>query len=311
MKAIFILERIDMAQSSLRSFRHILPVLISALMIFLLLCGAGKSAASAEGYGYYAGLRERLIREGFPEKSINKFYSDPRADFNTEGVSRYFVHKESTLNYDQFTEPEPIAKSREYLVTHRDALRHAEKTYGVDPEVITAIALVETRLGTYTGKRSVFNTLSTMAALGDVRVRNALWPKMSEMPKLSRSRFDSKSQSKSEWAYKELKAFLKYTWTENLDPLAIDGSYAGAMGICQFMPSNIGPLAKDGNGDGRIDLFDHADAIASIANYLSNYGWRPGISQAKAFDVVYHYNHSSYYVDTILKITRILKKGSS
>jgi membrane-bound lytic murein transglycosylase B len=79
------------------------------------------------------------------------------------------------------------------------------------------------------------------------------------------------------------------------------------MGIAQFMPSNALTLAKDGNQDGHINLFHHEDAIFSIANYLKRYGWKPGLTQEEAYDVVYHYNHSKYYVNTILKIRDKLK----
>ena len=92
-----------------------------------------------------------------------------------------------------------------------------------------------------------------------------------------------------------------------MDPTTIKGSYAGAMGISQFMPSNIAPYAKDGNADGQVDLFVHADAISSVASYLKHYGWKPGISREQAFKVVYHYNHSKYYVNTILDIADKLK----
>ena len=92
-----------------------------------------------------------------------------------------------------------------------------------------------------------------------------------------------------------------------MDPLAATGSYAGAVGICQFMPSNILAYGQDGNGDGRIDLFDHADAIASIARYLKNYGWRPGIEKEAAYKAVWSYNRSSYYVNTVLKVAELLK----
>jgi membrane-bound lytic murein transglycosylase B len=92
-----------------------------------------------------------------------------------------------------------------------------------------------------------------------------------------------------------------------MDPAGINGSYAGALGIAQFMPSNIIAYAKDGNKDGRVDLHDHADAIASIASYLKHFGWKPGIDRKKAYKVVYQYNHSKYYVNIILKIADRLK----
>ena len=124
---------------------------------------------------------------------------------------------------------------------------------------------------------------------------------------MSRQNFEKKADSKSDWAYRELKAFLTYTAEQDMDPTIIKGSYAGAMGISQFMPSNIAPYGKDGNADGKIDLFDHADAISSIASYLKHYGWKPGMPRNAAYKVVYHYNHSKYYVNTILDVAEKLK----
>ncbi len=266
-------------------------------------------ALGAEAFSPFGSLQQRLVKDGFSPAYIQRLYADPRAGFDTRGVSLYFVHRESSLNYDQFLDAAPIAKARQYMADHAEALTRAERRYGVDREVITAIALVETRLGTYVGKRAVFNTLSTMAALADTAVRNRLWADVSGDTRLSRTAFEDKARSKAGWAYNELRAFLTYVGTEeNLDPLEIQGSYAGAMGICQFMPSNIGKLAADGNGDGRINLFDHDDAIMSIASYLNHYGWYQGIPEDGAYKAVYRYNHSRYYVNTILEIRRVLSK---
>lgn len=67
-----------------------------------------------------------------------------------------------------------------------------------------------------------------------------------------------------------------------MNPADIKGSYAGALGIAQFMPSNALSLAKDGDMDGKIDLFDHPDAIHSIANYLKQHGWKLGLTRRRA-----------------------------
>ena len=77
--------------------------------------------------------------------------------------------------------------------------------------------------------------------------------------------------------------------------------------MAQFMPTSILAYGKDGNNDGTIDLLNHTDAMASIANYLKKHGWRPGISRKKAEKVIYHYNHSKYYVKAILKIAKRLE----
>jgi len=288
-----------------------LPALCCLLLSLLptLLSVAPPCFAGADS-AYFKSLQRRLTRDGFDGTWIRKIYADPRIDFDMRGVSLYFVHSEGSLNYDQFKEPAAIHNARRYMATHKVPLTAAERIHGVDREVVAAIALVETRLGTYVGKRSVLNTLSTMAALSDSRVREALWRHVSGATHLGRASFDRKAHRKSNWAYGELTAFLRYVRTENFNPLSIKGSYAGAMGISQFIPSNIVPLGRDGNGDGRVDLFNHADAIMSIANYLRHNGWYPGIPADRAYDVVYSYNHSSYYVDAILDIYRILKAPS-
>lgn len=282
---------------------RIIPALLAAALCMM----PGIVVSAEKPFSYFGTLQQRLIADGFDGKQIRALYRKDGIRFDTKGVSLYFVHNESKLNYDQFLEAEPIQKARAYMETHREALIEAEKKFGVHRHVITAILLVETRLGTYIGNRSVLNTLSTMAALQDETVKNRLWSYIKDETHLTREKFSAKANRKSRWAYKELQAFLKYTHGEKLNPLEIVGSYAGAMGFCQFMPSNILTLARDGNGDGRIDLFTHADAIMSIASYLNNFGWHSGIDKSKAHKVVFHYNHSDYYVNTVLKIADLLR----
>jgi membrane-bound lytic murein transglycosylase B len=79
------------------------------------------------------------------------------------------------------------------------------------------------------------------------------------------------------------------------------------VGYAQFMPTSILAYAQDGDRDGRIDLLVHADALASIANYLKRHGWQPGISREKQEKAIYAYNPSSYYVNAILKVADLLK----
>jgi membrane-bound lytic murein transglycosylase B len=257
--------------------------------------------------GPFASLQQRLIKDGFDKAKIADIYCRPEVSIESIGVPRFFKHSEAKVNYSQFYSKKSIRKAKKYIIQHKKALESTEKKFGVEKEVITAIMLVETRLGTMVGTRSVLNTLSTMASLSDAESREELWKSVSASEKAYRKKFDQWSDRKSKWAYIELKAFLKHTIIEGVDPVGINGSYAGAMGIAQFMPSNIITLAKDGNQDGRIDLFTHDDAIASIANYLKHYGWYPGIDGEKAYKVLYRYNHSKYYVNTLLEIAERLK----
>lgn len=256
---------------------------------------------------YFSSLKKRLIKDGFDPNLINDLFNRKEVGFDTEGVSIFFTYRESRLNYDQFVRWNSIRKAKKYAQTHEADLANAEKAYGVDRHVITAIILVETKLGTYLGNRFILNTLSTMASLSDPSIRDAFWESIPKSKRFTREKFEEKAQSKSQWAYRELKAFLKYAEGEQFDPCCVTGSLAGAMGIAQFMPSNILSLGKDGNQDGRIDLFNHSDAIFSIANYLKHHGWQPGISQDKAYKVLLRYNYSKYYVNTILKIAERLR----
>ena len=252
-------------------------------------------------------LSQRLIKDGFTPEKINTLFSSDQVFFTPSGVSLFFIHSESSLDYDQFVSPKSIAKARKYLENHKESLSLAEQKYGVNKTVITAILLVETRLGSYLGKRTVINTLSTMAALTDEALREKIWKSISDKKKPKREAFLKKVEKRSKWGYEELKALIKYSSREGIAPETIKGSYAGAMGISQFMPSNALTLAKDGNNDGKVNLFNHSDAIFSVANYLKHHGWKPDITRQRQHEVLFRYNHSNYYVDTLLKISDKLK----
>ncbi|MBR9985302.1 MAG: lytic murein transglycosylase [Desulfosarcina sp.] len=296
-----------MLDDSLKSANRRLALCGVAILIALL-AGLAGPAMAADGPGPFDALEKRLIADGFDGARIKAIFTSSDVSFEEGGVSAYFMHNESKLNYKQFTRTWNINSARKYMEEHQEALAFAEKTFAVDKEVITAIILVETKLGTYVGNKSVINTLATLSAMTDEKPRQMIWDNLPDDDRrMSRNKFEKKADQKAGWAYRELKAFLTYTEREGMDPTAIKGSYAGAMGISQFMPSNIAPYGKDGNADGQVDLFVHADAISSVASYLKHYGWKPGISREQAFKVVYHYNHSKYYVNTILDIADKLK----
>ena len=277
------------------------------LLIMGWVCFTQTAVHAKNSHTYFETLQESLIKDGFDKTTIIKLYSNPRVYFETKKASGFLSHRESVLNYDQFALPKNIRNSRKYMAKHKPHLLKAERTYGVNQEIITAIILIETRLGKILGGPSVLNMLSTLASLKDPDVRNMFWGKVSKSTEFTKKKFQIWAERKSKWAYNELKAFLTYTARENMDPVRIYGSYAGAMGIAQFMPSNILAFAKDGNNDGRVDLFNHADAITSIASYLKHYGWHNGITRKGAYKVIYHYNHSRQYVDAVLNVAALLE----
>ncbi len=136
----------------------------------------------------------------------------------------------------------------EYYKKHQAALERAQDQYGVPAEIIVAIIGVETRYGTNKGSYAVIDALSTLA-------------------------FDY--PRRSPFFTKELEEYLLLTREENIDPLSLKGSYAGAMGTPQFMPSSYRAYAVDFTSDGKRNLWDNdTDAIGSVANYLKANGWK-------------------------------------
>jgi len=264
-------------------------------------------ATAKNNSDHFQALQQKLITDGFNADKITGLYSRPQVFFETDGVTILFTYSEAKVDYDQFANKWSIDKAKKYMQQHREELNRVEKAYGVDSRVITAILLVETGLGKNVGKRSALNSLSSLACLMYPDVRRTVYKQIPEDKRPAQKKFEESAKRRSKWAYAELKAFLKYAYQEGFDPAQIPGSFAGAMGYAQFMPSNILAYGKDGNDDGTIDLLTHSDSMASIANFLKRHGWKPGISRKKQEKVIYHYNHSDYYVKTILKIAERLK----
>lgn len=292
----------------IKNLRNYLRILFVYAAVFIFVPMLVYAKTIKDKTKSFDSLEKRLVDDGFDKKNIAGIYNNKSVRFDLKSVSLFFMHNEANLNYNAFSAKKYMKRAEKYKQQHLNALNGAEKEFGVDKNIITSIILVETKFGTNTGKSSVINTLSTMASLSDREARDLLWMSIPAERRLTRAKFKKKSIKKSGWAYGELKAFIKYTSRENIRPDKIFGSYAGAVGIAQFMPSNIISLAVDGNNDGKVDLFNHADAIFSIANYLKHHGWYPDINEKNAFKVIYRYNHSNYYVNTILKIANSLKE---
>lgn len=143
-----------------------------------------------------------------------------------------------------------ISRGVEFWKQHQAALEKAEAEYGVPPQFIVAIIGVETFYGGNTGSWRVMDALSTLA-------------------------FDY--PPRAPFFRKELREFLMLTREEQVDPLSLKGSYAGAMGLPQFMPSSFRAYAVDFDGDGHINIWSNpTDAIGSVASYFKHHGWQAG-----------------------------------
>lgn len=197
---------------------------------------------------------------------------------------------------------ENIVRCREYLLAHAVAFAAMETAYGVPKEVVAGLLLVETRLGTFLGTNSSFWSLACMAAADKP---DRVEPTVRSLPlPLTPDRavwLEKILHERSNWAYKELLALVRHSEANGRDPLAMPGSVYGAIGICQFMPSNLPKYAVDGDKDGIIDLFDPADAIPSVGNFLRQHGWA-GKDRATHHKALMRYNKSTVYANTILAL---------
>ncbi len=203
--------------------------------------------------------------------------------------------------------PESVSLCRTYLETHKAAFDGAEARYGVPREIAVALLYVETRLGAFLGKEKAFTTLAGMAASTDP---GHIPQYLEKLPgaETRTAWIQDKMRQRSDWAYKELAAFIRHTRAGKLDPLSMPGSIYGAVGLCQFMPSNIAPYGADGDGDGVINLFVPADAAASLSKYLVRHGWKSDAPRAKRHAVLKTYNRLNIYAETILRLAEAVAR---
>jgi membrane-bound lytic murein transglycosylase B len=224
---------------------------------------------------------QKLKDKGFNNDKIQAIFSDTRIILYPEMLNRsgkglnYMSRKFGLLN------KKSIMRGQKVLKEHRAAFKEIEDRFGVEKEALIAIYRVETNLGNARGNYLVFNSLLTMSVFENRR---------------------------SEWATEELISLLILCKNNNKDPFSIKGSWAGAFGLCQFVPSSYLYYAVDGNGDGEIDLFNFYDAMASIASYLKAHGWENNNPDKKK-KAVWAYNHCDNYVKAVLAYARASKTG--
>ncbi len=253
----------------------------------------------------FAPLRQKLVADGFGQTQVAALYP-PGFTPLYQTVSQTLRLRESKLNYEQFLQPSAIAEARRFLRRNETVLLHAEEIYGVNRCVITAILLVETHFGSYTGATPTFAVLSTFALMDEKSSRDRVWNLMSPQDRKNwdRAEFDRRLTQRAEWAYGELYALVRLTDGNPRKLAALKGSVMGAIGWPQFLPSSLVQWGTDGNRDGRIDLFEPEDAIFSIANYLRVHGWDEARTDSEKEDVIWTYNHSRPYVGAILGAAR-------
>ncbi len=232
-------------------------LLLRALLALALGASMSVAARAAAGYAERGDVRafisQMVDTHGFARKELQQLFS--RARFKPDIIAAITPPSAPRARSWQayralFLTPERVEAGVEFREQQRAALARAAELYGVPEEIIVAIIGVETVYGRNTGSYRVIDALTTLA-------------------------FDYPPRAK--FFRGELENYLLYARDAGIDILALKGSYAGAIGIPQFMPGSYLRYAVDLDGDGKPDLSNSfADAIGSVANYLKQHGWETG-----------------------------------
>ena len=253
----------------------------------------------------YASLIDRLSNDGFDKAYLLKIFSDPRVTFQKKVLVINLINHNIKVDYSRFLGNQPVSHAKRFLNRELSFLDKVEKQFKVDKEVIVSILLIESFLGKMTGENIVFNVFSTLSLATEPGILNDTYHKLKEnYPSLSFEQIRKRADRKSRWAYQELKHLLRIAEREKLDVFSIRGSWAGAFGIAQFLPSSYLRYGLDGNNDQKVRLFNRYDSMVSVANYLKEHGWKNNLSNKRKRAVIRRYNNSTPYANTVLNLSK-------
>lgn len=229
--------------------------MIKKLLLTTLLAG-GLPVAMAQNYAgneLVAEFIEEMVQEhGFATEYLQELFASANKQQGIlDAISRPAERVRPWKDYHPiFLTEQRRERGLAFWREHAEALERAEQQYGVPAEYIVAIIGVETMYGGNTGRHGVLDALSTLS-------------------------FDY--PPRAPFFRSQLREFLLLVREEQLDATQLTGSYAGAMGLPQFMPGSFRAFAVDFNDDGKIDIWtDATDAIGSVANYFVKHGWQAG-----------------------------------
>ena len=225
------------------------------ILAFLLILTTAVSA-HAETYAgrddVRAFIAEMQARNGLDPDALARLFAKTKP--NAAVIKAIMPPKDPAVRSwatyrSRFVEPRRIAAGLRFQREHAAELARAEAEYGVPAEIILGIIGVETIYGRHTGRFNTFGALATLAF--DYPPRASLFRN-------------------------ELEQLLLLARDEQRDPFGYRGSFAGALGLPQFLPSSLRNWGTDFDGDGRVDLMNPVDAIGSVANFLKEHGWEKG-----------------------------------
>ena len=265
--------------------------------------------AMAKGWGY---LVERLASDGLERADVVDAFADPRVPA-FDGLFFSLEPRESKALYREVLTRRSVLLARECREENARALEAAEQAHRVSADIITAILHVETRCGRNTGSSLVLPGLARLAMANEPTNLAANVERSAThegvVNEALAAQVRARAQVLEEMFYPEVRATFQVAQTLGVQPLEMTGSPSGAFGAPQFLPTSYQRYGEDGNGDGRIDLFEMDDAAASTARFLEAHGWRPGLTRAQQRSVIWSYNRSDAYIDAVLGLAARLNGG--
>lgn len=292
--------------------------LLAAAVVAAALALAPARAARADGLPeggllrtpFGAALADRLVKDGFDRGRVETLLDDKRVAINGTTLSYAIVYREYKANYDPFLTEERLSRARAFIAANRELLAAATAKTGVPGEVIAAILMIESDFGNYRKLHPVLNVFVTLVWAGEpANFETVRGYVQKRLPDVTTEKVREKARSKAKWGYEQLTYLLKIAERERIDLPALEGSWAGAFGMPQFIPSSFWGYAVDGSGDGKADLYTTADAVFSIGNYLDKFGWKEGLTEAQRMAVIRHYNNTDLYASTVLGAAAKLREG--
>ncbi len=275
----------------------------SLVLLVLLATATGVLAGTGAEKGW-GPLIERLVADGLPRERVEQVFADPRMPPFTGIEFSGRTPREPLSRYRGFLRPAGVAAARRCLAAHARAFE-AAATRGVPASLLAAIMTIESACGRSTGTNRVLYRLARLAMANEpgnvaenlARLAGTVDP----------ARVAARARYLEATFYPEVRAAFAMADRLGVDPLELRGSEAGAFGYPQFLPRNYLESGVDGDGDGRVSLFDDFDAAASCANFLVQHGWRPELGTSARRGVLWEYNRSDAYVDTVLALAHRLE----
>lgn len=264
---------------------------------------ADLAEARRKGWGF---MVEKLADDGVARGRAAAAFADPRMPA-FDGLFFGLNPREPHSMYRGFLRASSMAQAERCAMTHADDLREAERLHGVDASVVAAIMHVETHCGRNTGRDMVLYRLARLAMANEPRNVARNLGRYENPDEELAERVRSRARYLEGIFYPQVVATFEIARQEGISPLALKGSGAGAFGYVQFLPMNYLAFGTDANGNGKVSLYEPADAAASAARFLASYGWKPGIKHSKKRQIIWHYNRSDAYIDTVLALAKHIR----